>query len=70
MPKSMQWLATIIPSTPYFDIYSRITLMGANFGDVKSRLVSLIVITTFWVTAVFFRMRFLFKSEIKLQKTC
>ncbi len=60
MPKSLYFISQLLPSTPFFDIYSRITFMGANYSEIKGALVHILILTMVGLTLSFYRMRKLF----------
>jgi len=60
MPKSLYWISQLIPSTPFFDIYNRITFTGAGYLEIKSALLHLLILTLAGLTLAFYRMRKLF----------
>lgn len=60
MPKSLYWISQLIPSTPFFDIFNRITFTGAGYLEIKSALLHLLILTLAGLTLAFYRMRKLF----------
>lgn len=64
MPKSMQMLASLLPSTPFFDIYSRIITTGAKLVDIKSAVLHLIILAMIGMILSFVRMKTLFSKAL------
>jgi ABC-2 type transport system permease protein len=63
MPKSLYWISQLIPSTPFFDIYNRITFTGAGYLEIKSALLHLLILTLAGLALAFYRMRKLFTNN-------
>lgn len=63
MPKSLYWISKLIPSTPFFDIYNRITFLGASYSEIKSALLHLLILTLVGLVLAFYRMRKLFNTN-------
>ena len=64
LPNVLQWLAKLVPLTPYYHAILRITRMGAEFRHVQGDLIHLVVLTLIAMSAAYIRMRFLVNKEI------
>ena len=56
MPLPLQWIANLIPSTPYLGAFIRITQMGAGFGDVLPEIFHLMIIASAAFALVYIRL--------------
>ncbi len=64
LPNILQWLAKLVPLTPYYNAILRITRMGAEFRHVQGDLIHLVILTLIAMSAAYIRMKFLVKKEI------
>lgn len=64
MPGWLQAISNLMPSTPYYSGFTRITQMGAQFSNVTMELVQLIVLAVAGFAAAYIRMKFLFGKKI------
>lgn len=56
MPKFMQGLAYIIPSTPYLNAFTRITQMGAGISELLPQFIHLLLLTVTGFALTYWRM--------------
>ena len=63
MPIILQWIAKLVPLTPYYDGILRITQMGAEFRHVQGDLIHLVIIMFIAMGAAYIRMRVMVKRE-------
>jgi len=61
----LQMLSNLLPSTPYFAAYTRITQMGAQLNNIIPELIHLSVLAVVGLIAAYFRMNKLFKKVEK-----
>ncbi len=64
MPVWLQVISNMMPSTPYYAAFTRITQMGAQFHNVELELMQLIGLAVLGFTAAYFRIKFLFGKKI------
>ncbi|MCK5637965.1 MAG: ABC transporter permease [Flavobacteriaceae bacterium] len=64
MPKLLQYFANILPSTPYFKIFSMLSVEGAELSNIKSGFIHLLILLV--LGFVLLLVRFLFiKQNLK-----
>ena len=66
MPLPLQYLAEISPSTPYFQAFIRITLMGAEWQHVWPEALQLGALTLIGLVGTRMRMRSLLREDLGL----
>jgi ABC-2 type transport system permease protein len=67
LPTMFQWLGDLVPLTPYYNSFIRVTQMGAGFQHITWQLVHLIVLTMVAYLLAHFRIKYLVKSEEKFK---
>jgi ABC-2 type transport system permease protein len=65
MPLWLQILSNLLPSTPYFAAFTRITQMGANFENIIPELIHLSILAAAGLLAAYLRMHKLFNKVEK-----
>jgi ABC-2 type transport system permease protein len=63
MPVFLQLISYLIPLTPFFNAYQRITQMGAGWNDIVVQIFHLLMLCLLGFTAAYLRMRNLFNSK-------
>ncbi|MGE5364060.1 MAG: ABC transporter permease [Bacteroidota bacterium] len=63
IPAPLQLLSWILPSTPYLNAFSRITMMGAGWNDVLPEFYHLLILCFIGLICTRMRMRALLRSE-------
>jgi ABC-2 type transport system permease protein len=63
LPVYLKILTNIIPSTPYFAAFTRITQMGAGLNEVLPELIHLIILAIAGYTLTYFRINKLMKTS-------
>ena len=63
MPKFLQYFANMLPSTPYFNIFSMLSDEGATFNNIQSGFIHLLIILIFGYFTLYLRYRFMYKKE-------
>ena len=63
MPLWVQYIADLIPSTPYLAAFMRITKMGAGLGQTMPELIHLAILTILFYSAAHIRLKQLLKKQ-------
>ena len=63
MPLWVQYIADLIPSTPYLAAFMRITKMGAGLGQTMPELIHLAILTSLFYSAAHIRLKQLLKKQ-------
>lgn len=63
LPFVLKILANLLPSTPYFAAFTRVTQMGAGFGDIIPEVIHMAALLLLYFTALHFRMKNLIKKK-------
>ncbi len=63
MPRFLQYFANMLPSTPYFNIFSMLSDEGATFNNIQSGFIHLLIILIFGYFTLYLRYRFMYKKE-------
>ena len=63
MPAYLKIISNLIPSTPYFAAYTRITQMGAGIYDVLPEMIHLVILALIGYGLAYFRINHLIKNS-------
>lgn len=64
MPRVLKWISDLIPGTPYFDIFTRISSMGADFSEIRPVFFHLVLLTIIILFAAAIRLNKIFKNSL------
>ncbi|MFA8450067.1 MAG: ABC transporter permease [Bacteroidales bacterium] len=64
MPEIIQWMAAILPSTPFFLAMQQIVTMGADFASVQGHILHMLGLSLVIFVLTWWRMQYLFKKEV------
>ena len=65
MPSYINEFANLFATTPYFNLFIRLTQMGADWENVKGEITHLLIITVVLAVLAGIRMKWLFYKEVK-----
>ncbi len=60
MPRLLQWLSQLIPTTPYLHAFIRVSQMGAGWSHVTGEMLQLLLLAGVWLVVCLWRIRRLF----------
>jgi len=66
MPKFIQIIANVLPSTPFYKIFSMLSVEGAGFNQIRNEFIHLLLLLLFGYFLLFVRYRFLYSKRSKL----
>ena len=69
MPKSLQILANLLPSTPYFNVFNRLSMQGASFFDIKYEIAHMLFLLLLGYLILFIRFQYIHKKRVSSIKT-
>ena len=65
MPKLLYGFANILPSTPYFEIFSMLSVEGVDLSNISSGIIHLLLLFVLAYLLLYIRYRFMRSSKIK-----
>lgn len=65
MPKLIQYFANLLPSTPFYKVFNRLSVEGAGFGQIRSEFIHLLLLLLFGYVLLYIRYRFLHAKKVK-----
>ncbi len=69
MPKGLQYFAKVLPSTPFFEAFRKLSIQGANTYHIRGELIHMILLVMLLFALLYFRLRQLAnKAPIKAQE--
>ncbi len=67
MPKLLQGFANILPSTPFYRVFSKLSIEGAGFNQIKSEFIHLLILLLFGYILLYIRYHFLHSNKVKIK---
>ncbi len=67
LPYFLKGFANILPSTPYFKIFSMLSVEGADLNNIKTGFIHLLILLAAGYILMYVRYKFMVRKEIKLQ---
>jgi ABC-2 type transport system permease protein len=64
MPKALQVIANLLPSTPYFTVFNKLAGQGAVLGNIKSEVIHLLVLLLLGYLMLYVRFKFIHRKRI------
>lgn len=55
MPIYLQFISSFLPSTAYYNVYTKTAIMGGGFSHIPIQLIHLIILNIFWFFAAYYR---------------
>lgn len=65
MPTFLQGFANLLPSTPYFKIFSMLSIEGAALSNITEGFIHLLILLIVGYTVMYFRFKFMQHKKIK-----
>ncbi|MDP4114888.1 MAG: ABC transporter permease [Bacteroidota bacterium] len=65
LPASFQWLAYLIPTTPFLQAFTRVAQMGATFHHLHGEIINMLVLVAIFFTLSLIRLKVLVKEEME-----
>lgn len=69
MPKALQIFANLLPSTPYFAVFNKLSMQGASLMHIKMEIIHLMALLLFGYFILFLRFRYIHQKRIAALKT-
>lgn len=66
LPKAIQWISALLPTTPFLKAYQSVTQAGGNLMENRGAVIHLILLWVFFAGLFIFRFRRLEKKEGKM----
>ena len=63
MPKLLQFFANLLPATPYYRLFNRVSVQGASWQHVNTELIHLLGLVVVGYFLIFFRFRFMRRKQ-------
>ena len=63
MPKALQVVANLLPSTPYFTVFNKLAGQGAVLGNIKSEVIHLLVLLLLGYLMLYLRFKFIHRKR-------
>ena len=63
MPKALQVIANLLPSTPYFTVFNKLAGQGAVLGNIKSEVIHLLVLLLLGYLMLYLRFKFIHRKR-------
>ena len=63
MPKALQVIANLLPSTPYFTVFNKLAAQGAVLGNIKSEVIHLLVLLLLGYLMLYLRFKFIHRKR-------
>ncbi|MCA0930920.1 ABC transporter permease [Lutimonas saemankumensis] len=64
MPKVLQIFANLLPSTPYFTMFNKLSMQGASLINIKSEMAQLLFLLLFGYLSLYLRFRYIYKKRV------
>ena len=64
MPKPLQLIANLLPSTPYFTVFNRLASQGATLVNIKSEVIHLLFLLLLGYLMLYLRFQYIHKKKI------
>ncbi len=68
LPYFLKGFANILPSTPYFKIFSMLSVEGAHLNNIKTGIFHLLILLIIGYTVLYIRYKFMQHKKLKLNK--
>lgn len=65
MPTALRYFAQLLPSTPYFEMFNRLSMQGASFWEIKDAFNHLILLILLGVCSLIIRFQWIIKKQKK-----
>ena len=65
MPQFIQYIANILPSTPFYRVFNMLSVEGADFHQVRNEFIHLLLLLLFGYFLLYIRYRFLHSKKVK-----
>lgn len=65
MPKALQAFTSLLPSTPYFTLFNKLSMQGADLINIKSEVIHLLALLLLACLLVFLRFEYIHKKRTK-----
>ena len=65
MPKFIQMIANLLPSTPFYKVFNMLSTEGAGFNQIRSEFIHLLLLLLFGYLLLYIRYRYLHSKKIK-----
>ncbi|HIE26215.1 TPA: ABC transporter permease, partial [Candidatus Poribacteria bacterium] len=65
MPQFIQYIANLLPSTPFFKVFNMLSVEGADFDQIRSEFIHLLLLLLFGYFLLYIRYRFLHSKKVK-----
>jgi ABC-2 type transport system permease protein len=66
LPYFLKGFANILPSTPYFKIFSMLSVEGAHLNNIKTGIFHLLILLIIGYTVLYIRYKFMQHKKLKL----
>lgn len=63
MPKLLQGFANILPSTPFYSVFSKLSIEGASFNNIRGEFIHLLLLVLLGFVLLFIRFKFMFLNN-------
>ncbi len=63
MPKALQVIANLLPSTPYFTVFNKLATQGATLVNIKSEVIHLLLLLLLGYLLLYLRFRYIHKKR-------
>jgi len=65
MPKFIQMIANLLPSTPFYKVFNMLSTEGAGFNQIRSEFIHLLLLLLFGYLLLYIRYRYLHSRKMK-----
>ena len=65
MPKFIQMIANLLPSTPFYKVFNMLSVEGANFDQIRNEFIHMLLLLLFGYLLLYIRYRYLHSKKIK-----
>lgn len=65
MPKALQIFTNLLPSTPYFTLFNKLSMQGANLINIKSEVIHLLALVLLACLLILLRFQYIHKKRVK-----
>ena len=65
MPKLIQYFANLMPSTPFYKVFNMLSVEGAEFDQIRSEFIHLLLLLLFGYLLLYIRYKFLHTKKVK-----
>lgn len=68
MPQFIQYIANLLPSTPFYRVFNRLSIEGAGFNQIRTEFIHLLLLLLFGYMLLYIRFKFMSRKKTIIKK--